>query len=124
TADEGQPASTPRSPAAPLRRVAPPAPAPPYPLSLHDALPICTSTSPSAVSTSPADSARAGRASAAAQNATQKTPSRRVQRVRALDRKSTGLNSSHASNSYAVFCLKKKSQTSEVELFDPHPSAT
>src|SRR3712207_8366839 len=29
-------------------------------------------------------------------------------RVRALDRKSTRLNSSHANISYAVFCLKKK----------------
>src|SRR3712207_7192481 len=29
-------------------------------------------------------------------------------RIDALDRKSTRLNSSHANNSYAVFCLKKK----------------
>src|SRR3712207_8397771 len=29
-----------------------------------------------------------------------------------LDRKSTRLNSSHANISYAVFCLKKKSETS------------
>src|SRR3712207_8110838 len=28
--------------------------------------------------------------------------------LRALDRKSTRLNSSHANNSYSVFCLKKK----------------
>src|SRR3712207_7622225 len=32
-------------------------------------------------------------------------------RVRALDRKSTRLNSSHANISYAVFCLKKKNTT-------------
>src|SRR3712207_8484315 len=32
----------------------------------------------------------------------------------AQDRKSTRLNSSHANISYAVFCLKKKKQTSEV----------
>src|SRR5690348_17676450 len=31
-----------------------------------------------------------------------------VQRVVSLDRKSTRLNSSHPSISYAVFCLKKK----------------
>src|SRR5689334_23731665 len=31
-----------------------------------------------------------------------------LQRVRAEDRKSTRLNSSHSSISYAVFCLKKK----------------
>src|SRR5699024_11272820 len=30
-----------------------------------------------------------------------------------IDRKSTRLNSSHVSNSYAVFCLKKKRSTSE-----------
>src|SRR3712207_8662631 len=33
----------------------------------------------------------------------------------ARDRKSTRLNSSHANISYAVFCLKKKHQTSFVE---------
>src|SRR3712207_7163827 len=33
-----------------------------------------------------------------------------------LDRKSTRLNSSHANISYAVFCLKKKNQTSFVTL--------
>src|SRR3712207_8912861 len=33
-----------------------------------------------------------------------------AQRVRAQDRKSTRLNSSHANISYAVFCLKKKKQ--------------
>src|SRR5436189_1523076 len=31
--------------------------------------------------------------------------------IRALDRKSTRLNSSHRCISYAVFCLKKKTQT-------------
>src|SRR5207245_11081383 len=34
-------------------------------------------------------------------------------RVNALDRKSTRLNSSHGSISYAVFCLKKKKAYSE-----------
>src|SRR5207245_3459818 len=34
-----------------------------------------------------------------------------VARVRAQDRKSTRLNSSHGSSSYAVFCLKKKKKT-------------
>src|SRR5438128_5909536 len=32
-----------------------------------------------------------------------------------LDRKSTRLNSSHGSNSYAVFCLKKKKQPKEYD---------
>src|SRR3712207_6884827 len=33
-----------------------------------------------------------------------------LDRLQALDRKSTRLNSSHANISYAVFCLKKKKQ--------------
>src|SRR3712207_8922365 len=33
--------------------------------------------------------------------------------VRALDRKSTRLNSSHANISYAVFCLKKKKKSNK-----------
>src|SRR3712207_6911523 len=38
------------------------------------------------------------------------------------DRKSTRLNSSHANISYAVFCLKKKTQTSTTESarYRPH----
>src|SRR3712207_7444364 len=35
-------------------------------------------------------------------------PPEPAQALRALDRKSTRLNSSHANISYAVFCLKKK----------------
>src|SRR5438445_13867538 len=35
------------------------------------------------------------------------------QMIRALDRKSTRLNSSHANISYAVFCLKKKKKHKE-----------
>src|SRR5207244_8873286 len=35
-------------------------------------------------------------------------PKREMQRVEAIDRKSTRLNSSHQIISYAVFCLKKK----------------
>src|SRR3712207_7295300 len=35
-------------------------------------------------------------------------PGAAVERVVAVDRKSTRLNSSHANISYAVFCLKKK----------------
>src|SRR5580693_9651187 len=33
------------------------------------------------------------------------------------DRKSTRLNSSHSSISYAVFCLKKKQQTNNVRVY-------
>src|SRR3712207_7915750 len=35
-------------------------------------------------------------------------PANKAEELRALDRKSTRLNSSHANISYAVFCLKKK----------------
>src|SRR3712207_7429013 len=38
-------------------------------------------------------------------------PERIWQSLRARDRKSTRLNSSHANISYAVFCLKKKTTT-------------
>src|SRR5580698_11193358 len=40
----------------------------------------------------------------------------RHQTVSRLDRKSTRLNSSHMSISYAVFCLKKKKKTTESYL--------
>src|SRR3712207_8187478 len=44
-----------------------------------------------------------------------------MQMVRALDRKSTRLNSSHANISYAVFCLKKKTENkSEQSTTDEH----
>src|SRR3989337_3415712 len=56
-----------------------------YTLSLHDALPIF-----------PVPAPRGGR----------RQPPREAGRLR--DRKSTRLNSSHGSISYAVFCLKKK----------------
>src|SRR5436305_7519072 len=36
--------------------------------------------------------------------------------ARALDRKSTRLNSSHVRISYAVFCLKKKNRTPEPQI--------
>src|SRR5437868_12354151 len=34
-----------------------------------------------------------------------------------LDRKSTRLNSSHVSISYAVFCLKKKKHTNKIAMY-------
>src|SRR5699024_11248410 len=63
-----------------------------YTLSLHDALPICVqrfAAQPDRISGGP------------------QVPSDQGD-VRGLDRKSTRLNSSHVSISYAVFCLKKK----------------
>src|SRR5258708_20091764 len=40
----------------------------------------------------------------------------RLRAVRAQDRKSTRLNSSHQIISYAVFCLKKKKQTPREQI--------
>src|SRR5256885_6823139 len=42
--------------------------------------------------------------------------------VRAIDRKSTRLNSSHLVISYAVFCLKKKNQVHVDTLREVRPS--
>src|SRR5207249_11853731 len=70
-----------------------------YTLSLHDALPI------SRMSSSPVRSPTTKRRSVIRRGGKRRSPifasSRR-------DRKSTRLNSSHVSISYAVFCLKKK----------------
>src|SRR5690348_18223246 len=67
-----------------------------YTLSLHDALPIC-----SVVLTSPLGAGSAFPVSRAAPGVP--------------DRKSTRLNSSHPSISYAVFCLKKKKDFNRVK---------
>src|SRR3712207_7967289 len=80
-----------------------------YTLSLHDALPICRSTS----------CLRWDRGRGALLHLTQgcvgphEAPGILVffRILRLLDRKSTRLNSSHANISYAVFCLKKKNPT-------------
>src|SRR3989442_6111945 len=47
----------------------------------------------------------------------------RVAQLKALDRKSTRLNSSHVRISYAVFCLKKKKNLSQ-RYQDPHSRLT
>src|SRR5690242_21590221 len=67
-----------------------------YTLSLHDALPISARELPPLPREPPRDGARAGPL------LSHDPGSRR------RDRKSTRLNSSHMSISYAVFCLKKK----------------
>src|SRR5690348_17925988 len=75
-----------------------------YTLSLHDALPICRTTRPR----------RRRRPSAgAASRGDRPTPCGR--RHAATDRKSTRLNSSHPSISYAVFCLKKKKKKKKTK---------
>src|SRR5207249_12314996 len=76
-----------------------------YTLSLHDALPISRSQPEWLRPRPPARDQRAekGRADLPASQDDEDHP-----RARQLDRKSTRLNSSHVSISYAVFCLKKK----------------
>src|SRR5438309_7088613 len=67
-----------------------------YTLSLHDALPISR------------DARLGERDRALPRIAPDLHVGARTNRERAGDRKSTRLNSSHSSISYAVFCLKKK----------------
>src|SRR5258707_6913897 len=80
-----------------------------YTLSLHDALPIfvLNATGPQTIRLLPA------------LIADEATLMDGLDRLTALDRKSTRLNSSHANISYAVFCLKKKKQNvcSHTQLF-------
>src|SRR5690242_21361919 len=73
-----------------------------YTLSLHDALPICLRRRGPAL---PQVRLRQGRG---------------LRRLRShrLDRKSTRLNSSHMSISYAVFCLKKKKKKKQHNFYD------
>src|SRR5437660_8574149 len=72
-----------------------------YTLSLHDALPICTGSH--------------ARQSAEAVPVDESLGTPRPDPSRG-DRKSTRLNSSHVAISYAVFCLKKKKQTTHKEV--------
>src|SRR3712207_8375574 len=81
-----------------------------YTLSLHDALPIWLRAGP--VRPVPARPPRRGRGVARVLQQASAGAGPRGRRCggsrRAVDRKSTRLNSSHANISYAVFCLKKK----------------
>src|SRR5689334_24757625 len=84
-----------------------------YTLSLHDALPILGCSPNQGVLVGVAQQARTGDG-ASFYDAS----------FAALDRKSTRLNSSHSSISYAVFCLKKKNtrDTVVVPRRPNHPS--
>src|SRR5437773_9238920 len=80
-----------------------------YTLSLHDALPICEYVSVSSqADTEEADMARERR-ELATQPEAELAELAAIYEQRGVDRKSTRLNSSHITTSYAVFCLKKKS---------------
>src|SRR5690349_25035490 len=87
-----------------------------YPLSLHDALPICDVSVSGAAG--PIEYTIALRNDASRSGAGGPTTIRRgdgsLFEAREEDRKSTRLNSSHVEISYAVFCLKKKTQDKVV----------
>src|SRR5437667_2051731 len=78
-----------------------------YTLSLHDALPICRGVVGLAAEQSPADAMPSGPNIFSPRKETSGWPETFSAR-RYSDRKSTRLNSSHITISYAVFCLKKK----------------
>src|SRR5438045_5540065 len=78
-----------------------------YTLSLHDALPIWRPAKSSTSATPPA-ALRSPRTSTCWSLA--------ISMPRAVDRKSTRLNSSHLGISYAVFCLKKKKNNVNYQL--------
>src|SRR3712207_6974085 len=87
-----------------------------YTLSLHDALPICTSE-PAFGSVTAKERTHSPRrtdgrnrclSSSLPKALMAKAVMRVAEKMLPTDRKSTRLNSSHANISYAVFCLKKK----------------
>src|SRR5207248_10801095 len=86
-------------------------PAPPdiYPLSLHDALPISiTSPDGARISSPPARFLQWKATLNASGGRSPELESVEAAYLPKKDRKSTRLNSSHRTISYAVFCLKKK----------------
>src|SRR2546430_10650570 len=76
-----------------------------YPLSPHDALPICATRRINASGLFPSHSSRS--VSAPTGMSVTRIPLAPASAA-LVDRKSTRLNSSHSQISYAVFCLKKK----------------
>src|SRR5437773_8608581 len=82
-----------------------PAPTALYTLSLHDALPICAGAAPGNQALLGAPHHAPG---VQQHSQPEPTPNTDGQVRVGEDRKSTRLNSSHITISYAVFCLKKK----------------
>src|SRR3712207_7399287 len=83
-----------------------------YTLSLHDALPICAPPGPQVIlhqrfTVTTEDPPATLNADVWTDGT---LPGRHRMQLTRGDRKSTRLNSSHANISYAVFCLKKKTQ--------------
>src|SRR5699024_12744609 len=80
-----------------------------YTLSLHDALPISGPYRWEPLNTSPWSDGDPGHGSSSIDSSTS-VGACPAQNGKGTDRKSTRLNSSHVSISYAVFCLKKKKE--------------
>src|SRR5437867_9554453 len=85
-----------------------PSPTDIYTLSLHDALPICRQV---------VEEGRCVLLDAGPDQLADGDNPGHVGRLECKDRKSTRLNSSHRTSSYAVFCLKKKEEQN-----GPHPA--
>src|SRR2546426_3774211 len=79
-----------------------------YTLSLHDALPISSSTAAMKISGVPRETAAAAGSDITRRSSPTANPKPGTSGPPSSDRKSTRLNSSHLVISYAVFCLKKK----------------
>src|SRR5438309_11252081 len=79
-----------------------------YTLSLHDALPICQRPDHAGRQQPVALRRQRNSSQHADPQGPRRGGSRQCHQGRRGDRKSTRLNSSHSSISYAVFCLKKK----------------
>src|SRR5690606_42146292 len=89
-----------------------------YPLSLHDALPICPRAVTSGFVTTRAYTRRSAEIAPVRGSQTLAvSPSAAVPKRQISDRKSTRLNSSHVKISYAVFCLKKKIKKNSINDF-------
>src|SRR5947209_12228329 len=86
-----------------------------YTLSLHDALPILPIVRAGRVAAPTVEAGHLHRVVGVESHAVNR--GRDGRELRARDRKSTRLNSSHANISYAVFCLKKK-KNSESDAQD------
>src|SRR5258705_5549357 len=90
-----------------------------YPLSLHDALPICPGSQPGELAVLwPQPIWKGDRADLVARHRRVDTHHVLGDLRLHLDRKSTRLNSSHLGISYAVFCLKKKKNICARQLID------
>src|SRR5438876_7125293 len=92
-----------------------------YTLSLHDALPISALARRDGLVRVEREARHRRRVLAAATQHAARVLHGRGERVGG-DRKSTRLNSSHPSISYAVFCLKKKKNAKPHHMIDNPPT--